>query len=219
MTRQPEPMQRGKIYEYSHEKADLVLAMQTIMERGEKLAAPAERRAERDRAPRAVSRQGQGGGNSAPAQGVRHDALQAAGSAAAAAAARSWRRLSPFWSSAAKRSSIWPVLTRTAPWSAGTTPPTVSICKKRGTLCLWNLWTCARSSRPSRAFCSPAANPLPIDRICLALDLDRPTAEQVLQKLGDYYAFERRGIRLVRMEDSYQLCSSPDYAARHPQGV
>ena len=36
MTRQPEPMQRGKIYEYSHEKADLVLAMQTIMERGEK---------------------------------------------------------------------------------------------------------------------------------------------------------------------------------------
>lgn len=57
-----------------------------------------------------------------------------------------------------------------------------------------------------------SGEPLPIDRICLALDLDRPTAEQVLQKLGDYYAFERRGIRLVRMEDNYQLCSSPDYA-------
>ena len=56
-----------------------------------------------------------------------------------------------------------------------------------------------------------SGEPLPVDRICLALDLDRPTAEQVLQKLGDYYAFERRGIRLVRMEDSYQLCSSPDY--------
>ena len=57
-----------------------------------------------------------------------------------------------------------------------------------------------------------AGEPLPIERICLALDLDRPTAEQVLQKLGDHYAYERRGIRLVRMEDSYQLCSSPDYA-------
>ena len=57
-----------------------------------------------------------------------------------------------------------------------------------------------------------SGEPLGIDRICLALDLDRPTAEQVLQKLGDYYAFERRCIRLVRMEDSYQLCSSPDYA-------
>ena len=57
-----------------------------------------------------------------------------------------------------------------------------------------------------------AGEPLPIERICLALDLDRPTAEQVLQKLGDHYAYERRGIRLVRVEDCYQLCSSPDYA-------
>ena len=57
-----------------------------------------------------------------------------------------------------------------------------------------------------------SGEPLGIDRICLVLDLDRPTAEQVLQKLGDHYAYERRGIRLVRMEDSYQLCSAPDYA-------
>ena len=28
----------------------------------------------------------------------------------------------------------------------------------------------------------------------------------------DYYAFERRGIRLLKIEDSWQLCSSPDYA-------
>lgn len=57
-----------------------------------------------------------------------------------------------------------------------------------------------------------SGEPLGIDRICLALELDRPTAEQVLQKLGDHYAYERRGIRLVRMDDSYQLCSAPDYA-------
>ena len=61
-------------------------------------------------------------------------------------------------------------------------------------------------------FLFASGEPLAIDRICLALDLDRPTAEQVLQKLGDHYAYERRGIRLVRMEDCYQLCSSPDYA-------
>lgn len=57
-----------------------------------------------------------------------------------------------------------------------------------------------------------SGEPLALDRICIALELDRPTAEQVLQKLADYYAYERRGIRLVRMEDSYQLCSAPDYA-------
>ncbi len=50
-----------------------------------------------------------------------------------------------------------------------------------------------------------------IDRICLALDMDRETAEQLLKKLEDYYAYERRGIRLVRMEDHYQLCSAPEY--------
>ena len=57
-----------------------------------------------------------------------------------------------------------------------------------------------------------SGEPLGIDRICIALDLDRETAEQILQKLEDYYSYERRGIRLVRMDDAYQLCSSPDYA-------
>lgn len=57
-----------------------------------------------------------------------------------------------------------------------------------------------------------SGEPVNIERICIATELDRPTAEQVLQRLGDYYAFERRGIRLVQMEDCYQLCSSPDYA-------
>ena len=51
-----------------------------------------------------------------------------------------------------------------------------------------------------------------IERICVALELDKDTAEQILQKLEDHYAYERRGIRLVRMDDSYQLCSAPDYA-------
>ena len=57
-----------------------------------------------------------------------------------------------------------------------------------------------------------AGEPVHIDRICMALETDRPRAEEALQRLADYYAFERRGIRLVRMEDSWQLCSSPDYA-------
>lgn len=40
MTRNPEPMQHGKVYEYDHEKADLVLAMQSVLERGERMAPP-----------------------------------------------------------------------------------------------------------------------------------------------------------------------------------
>ncbi len=57
-----------------------------------------------------------------------------------------------------------------------------------------------------------SGEPVKADRICVALDLDRPTVEQVLQKLMDYYAYDRRGIRLVRMEDCWQMCSAPDCA-------
>jgi len=57
-----------------------------------------------------------------------------------------------------------------------------------------------------------SGEPVGVDRICLALELDRDTAVMLLRRLEDYYAYERRGIRLVRMEDSYQLCSAPDYA-------
>ena len=57
-----------------------------------------------------------------------------------------------------------------------------------------------------------SGEPVQTDRICVALEMDHPTVEQVLQKLMDYYAYERRGIRLLRMEDTWQLCSAPDYA-------
>lgn len=57
-----------------------------------------------------------------------------------------------------------------------------------------------------------SGEPVQTDRICMALEMDRATVEQVLQKLADYYAYERRGMRLLSIEDSWQLCSAPDYA-------
>ena len=57
-----------------------------------------------------------------------------------------------------------------------------------------------------------SGEPVHVDRICVALELDRPTAELLLQRLTDHYAYERRGVRLLRIEDSWQLCSSPEYA-------
>lgn len=57
-----------------------------------------------------------------------------------------------------------------------------------------------------------SGEPVQTDRICVPLDLDRATAEQVLQHLTDYYSYERRGMRLLHIEDSWQLCSAPDYA-------
>ena len=57
-----------------------------------------------------------------------------------------------------------------------------------------------------------SGEPIHVDRICMALEMKRATVEQALQKLMDGYAYERRGIRLLHIEDSWQLCSAPDYA-------
>ena len=57
-----------------------------------------------------------------------------------------------------------------------------------------------------------SGEPIHIDRICLALELDADTTVTLLRRLEDHYAYERRGVRLVRMEEHYQLCSAPEYA-------
>ena len=54
-----------------------------------------------------------------------------------------------------------------------------------------------------------AGEPVGVERLCLALDIDRITADSVCQRLADAYRYERRGIRLVRLDNSYQLCSAP----------
>ena len=65
-----------------------------------------------------------------------------------------------------------------------------------------------------------AGEPVGVERLCLALDIDRITADSVCQRLADAYRYERRGIRLVRLDNSYQLCSAPEFAdcIRRPLG-
>ena len=58
-----------------------------------------------------------------------------------------------------------------------------------------------------------AGEPVGVERLCLVLEIDRATADAVCQRLADYYSYERRGIRLIRMDSSYQLCSAPEHAA------
>lgn len=56
-----------------------------------------------------------------------------------------------------------------------------------------------------------SGEPVELSRIAMALELDRETAEGLLKELEDQYAYERRGVRLLRMDDSWQLCSAPEY--------
>lgn len=58
-----------------------------------------------------------------------------------------------------------------------------------------------------------AGEPVPADRLCLGLEVDRATLDAVAQQLMDHYSYEHRGIRLLRLEDCYQMTSGPEYAS------
>ena len=57
-----------------------------------------------------------------------------------------------------------------------------------------------------------SGEPVAVERLCLGLEVDRPTLDAVAQRLMDKYSYERRGIRLIKLETSYQLCSAPEFA-------
>ena len=57
-----------------------------------------------------------------------------------------------------------------------------------------------------------AGDPVGVERLCLALEQDRETVDAVCQRLADQYRYERRGIRLVHLESSWQMCSAPEHA-------
>ncbi len=57
-----------------------------------------------------------------------------------------------------------------------------------------------------------SGEPVKEGRIAAVLGVDRELIADTAARLADKYAYERRGIRIVRMEDSLQMCSSPEYA-------
>ncbi|MBP3484858.1 MAG: SMC-Scp complex subunit ScpB [Oscillospiraceae bacterium] len=58
-----------------------------------------------------------------------------------------------------------------------------------------------------------AGEPVPAARISLILGVDEVDVFAAAKELSDEYSFEQRGIRLLRLENKLQLCSSPEYAS------
>lgn len=49
-------------------------------------------------------------------------------------------------------------------------------------------------------------------KLCAVLNVSRSELHDSATRLADYYDFHRRGIRLLHLDDRYQLCSRADYA-------
>ncbi len=57
-----------------------------------------------------------------------------------------------------------------------------------------------------------AGDPVPMERMAATLEQDVETVERVCSSLADEYRYQRRGICLVRTENSWQMCTAPEYA-------
>ena len=57
-----------------------------------------------------------------------------------------------------------------------------------------------------------SGEPVSVERLARAVESDARTVGRVLERMGDRYDFERRGIKLVRLENKAQLCTRPEYA-------
>ncbi len=57
-----------------------------------------------------------------------------------------------------------------------------------------------------------SGDPVSVDRITEALELDKPTAIKILQTLMDEYNAEDAGVHIVKLDETYQMCTNPVYA-------
>ena len=53
-------------------------------------------------------------------------------------------------------------------------------------------------------------DPVPVERLCALLGADESEIEDAAARLTDQYAFEERGMRLIRLEKSYQMVTAPE---------
>ncbi len=57
-----------------------------------------------------------------------------------------------------------------------------------------------------------AGEPVGVERMCMTLDLDRETVDELCRNLADQLSYEHHGIRVVQLDNAWQMCSAPEYA-------
>lgn len=66
----------------------------------------------------------------------------------------------------------------------------------------------AEIRRAVEAILFAAGDPVGVERMALAIGAGRDQIEESLKSLMDDYSFERRGMRIIRLEDAYQMVSA-----------
>ena len=57
-----------------------------------------------------------------------------------------------------------------------------------------------------------SGDPVELSRLCAIFETEENELVKIITQLKDRYDFEQRGIRIVKLENSYQMCSAPAHA-------
>ena len=57
-----------------------------------------------------------------------------------------------------------------------------------------------------------AGEPVPTARLSLILEAEEDDVFAAAKELADEYSFNRRGVRILKLDNKLQMCSSPEYA-------
>lgn len=58
-----------------------------------------------------------------------------------------------------------------------------------------------------------SGDPVGVERLCLGLSLTKPEADALLEEMMSRYEFAQGGLRIIRINESYQMCSAPEFAS------
>ena len=56
-----------------------------------------------------------------------------------------------------------------------------------------------------------AGDSVEIDRIADIIEMDKKTTKEIISKMMDDYQIEKRGIKIIQLGSSYQMCTKPEY--------
>ena len=62
-----------------------------------------------------------------------------------------------------------------------------------------------------------AGEAVELDRIADIVDVDKKSLREIIKKMMDAYNYEKRGIRIIRLEDSYRMCTCLLYTSFYQQ--
>jgi len=56
-----------------------------------------------------------------------------------------------------------------------------------------------------------AGDAVELEKLADIVDVDKKSLREILKKMMDSYNFERRGVHIIQMEDTYQMCTRGEY--------